>query len=82
MQDYNYVHSNALEITLEISCCKHPPASHLATYWIDNKNALLAYMEKTNTGVKGLVTDSRGMIYSYTFTFSFLANYVLGSRIG
>jgi len=60
MQDFNYVHSNALEITLELSCCKHPPSAQLPRYWVDNKNALMAYMEKTHMGVKGLVTDVNG----------------------
>lgn len=60
MQDFNYVHSNAMEITLELSCCKHPPASTLTRHWLDNKNALMAYMEKTNSGVKGVVMDING----------------------
>jgi len=60
MQDFNYVHSNAMEITLELTCCKHPPASSLPRHWQDNKNALLAYMEQVHSGVKGVVTDISG----------------------
>lgn len=37
MQDYNYVWFGCMEVTLEISCCKYPPAKELPTYWEDNK---------------------------------------------
>ncbi|XP_023346560.1 carboxypeptidase M [Eurytemora carolleeae] len=60
MQDYNYVHSNALEITVELTCCKYPPAATLVSHWLDNRNALIAYLEQVHTGVKGVVMDSRG----------------------
>jgi len=60
MQDFNYIHSNAMEITLELSCCKHPPASSLPRHWLDNKNALIAYIEQTQSGVKGVVMDING----------------------
>lgn len=60
MQDFNYVHSNCLEITLELSCCKHPPSSTLPSHWRDNKEALLAYMELTHMGVRGTVVNSDG----------------------
>ena len=60
MKDYNYLASNCLEVYFAISCCKHPPVSHLPRYWLDNKNALLTFMEKTHMGVKGLVKNIRG----------------------
>ena len=60
MQDFNYVHSNAFEITLELSCCKHPPASTLVQEWLRNKESLLRYMEAVHSGIKGDVVDSNG----------------------
>ncbi|XP_046550108.1 carboxypeptidase D-like [Haliotis rubra] len=59
MQDYNYLHSNCFEITLELSCCKYPPASALPTEWENNKLALLAYMEMVHIGIHGFVKDSK-----------------------
>lgn len=45
MQDYNYLWHGCMEVTLEISCCKYPPAVELHKYWQDNKevNKLLFY---------------------------------------
>jgi len=60
MQDYNYLHSNTFEITVEQSCCKYPQAYHLPQYWRDNKESMLAYMEETNKGIQGIVTDTNG----------------------
>ncbi|XP_037091577.1 carboxypeptidase D-like [Pollicipes pollicipes] len=60
MQDFNYVFSNCMEITIELSCCKMPAESHLATEWKNNKEALLSFMEAVHMGVKGLVLDSDG----------------------
>lgn len=50
MQDYNYVWGQCLEITLELSCCKYPPARELPAMWNDNKKALLAYVQQVHLG--------------------------------
>ena len=48
MQDFNYINSNAFEITLELSCCKYPALGDnvLGKEWDNNREALLAYMEQ------------------------------------
>ncbi|CAL1541309.1 unnamed protein product [Lymnaea stagnalis] len=60
MQDYNYLHTNTFEITLEVSCCKYPTSDQLPSFWRDNKEALLRYMEQTHTGIKGLIGTRSG----------------------
>uniref|UniRef100_A0A3Q2Y7G1 Carboxypeptidase D n=1 Tax=Hippocampus comes TaxID=109280 RepID=A0A3Q2Y7G1_HIPCM len=57
MQDYNYLHANCFEITLELSCCKYPQASELYKEWELNKEPLLAYIEQVHIGVRGYVKD-------------------------
>lgn len=46
MQDYNYIHTNCLEITLEVGCFKFPFEKELPTYWMDNRESLLQFMEQ------------------------------------
>lgn len=46
MQDYNYVHSNCFEITVELGCKKFPSEKELPKYWADNKNAMLEFLDK------------------------------------
>ena len=48
MQDYNYVHSNCFEITIEQGCKKFPEASELPKQWEENKRALIAYIDQVN----------------------------------
>uniref|UniRef100_A0A8C3E9G3 Carboxypeptidase M n=1 Tax=Corvus moneduloides TaxID=1196302 RepID=A0A8C3E9G3_CORMO len=60
MQDYNYVWGQCFEITLELSCCKYPPADQLEKFWRDNQVALIEYIKQVHLGVKGQVTDKNG----------------------
>ncbi|CAM9875048.1 unnamed protein product [Lampetra fluviatilis] len=60
MQDYSYVWGQCLEVTLEVSCCKFPPASSLPELWQENRAALIAYIKQAHLGVKGRVLDSNG----------------------
>lgn len=53
MEDFNYMFGSCFEVTFELSCCKYPPASELHQEWLNNKQALLAYMEQVHLGVKG-----------------------------
>ena len=59
MQDYNYVRSNAFEITVEVSCCKFPSESTLERFWKENKKSLLAYLKLVHTGLSGFVKDQK-----------------------
>ncbi|CAK8688821.1 unnamed protein product [Clavelina lepadiformis] len=60
MQDFNYLHTNCFEITIELGCQKFPPESKLGQEWENNKESLIAFTEQALIGVKGLVTDSQG----------------------
>ncbi len=46
MQDYDYLHSNCMEITLELGCRKFPDAKDLPRYWRENKEPLLLLLEQ------------------------------------
>ena len=48
MEDFNYMHSNCFEITMELSCCKYPKASELQKEWQLNKESLMLFMESTH----------------------------------
>ncbi|XP_012252341.2 carboxypeptidase D isoform X1 [Athalia rosae] len=60
MQDYNYMNSNDFEITLELGCTKFPLADELPTFWLQNREPLLAFVELVQKSVHGLVLSSIG----------------------
>ena len=49
MQDFNYLHTNCFEITVELGCDTFPPEEELYTAWQENKEALLTYMDSVWT---------------------------------
>jgi len=51
MQDWNYLHTNCFEITLELGCVKYPPASTLPKYWDDNRDALIKFMQQVRSSI-------------------------------
>lgn len=60
MQDFNYLHSNCFEVTLELSCCKYPSPTQLPIEWAKNKRSLIEYMKMIHNGIKGVVKDTNG----------------------
>merc|ERR1712020_136072 len=57
MQDYNYIWHGRMEVTIELSCCKFPPASEMQQFWEDNRKSLLRFLGEAHRGVKGFVKD-------------------------
>merc|ERR1712232_51576 len=56
-QDWNYENTNNFEITVELSYIKYVPQTQLEQEWLNNKEALIAYMQWVHRGVRGIVTD-------------------------
>ncbi|KAJ6658701.1 hypothetical protein lerEdw1_019861 [Lerista edwardsae] len=60
MNDFSYLHTNCLELSIYPSCDKFPHESELAQEWENNKESLLTFMEQVHRGIKGVVTDEQG----------------------
>ena len=60
LQDFTYLFTNSMELTVEVSCCKRPPVSTLPRHWRHNYHAMLAVIKAVDGGVAGIVLDTRG----------------------
>ncbi len=58
MQDWTYLWEGGLDITLEVSQIKWPSSGTLPGYWNDNRESMLQYVEKSLTGIRGIVRDA------------------------
>ncbi|XP_021066940.1 adipocyte enhancer-binding protein 1 isoform X1 [Mus pahari] len=59
--DFSYLHTNCLELSVYLGCDKFPHESELPREWENNKEALLTFMEQVHRGIKGVVTDEQGV---------------------
>jgi len=59
MQDWNYRYDGCIEMTIELSNTKRPTESTLPSYWSDNEESLISYLEAVHRGVRGVVTDAK-----------------------
>ncbi|KAK6032221.1 hypothetical protein OSTOST_01610 [Ostertagia ostertagi] len=59
MQDWNYLHTNCFELTIELNCVKYPPRSELKALWDENKYPLLYFIKQIHNAIHGRVVDAR-----------------------
>ena len=64
MQDYNYLYSNCMDITVELGCCKFIEEKELDGKWEENRMSLIKYLMQVHQGVKGHVKDKDGNFIS------------------
>lgn len=50
MNDFSYLHTNCLELSVYLGCDKFPHESELQQEWENNKESLLTFMEQVGTG--------------------------------
>ncbi|XP_058454656.1 carboxypeptidase D [Malaya genurostris] len=60
MQDWSYIVGGAYELTLEVGCEKFPRKEDLPQYWLQNREALLKYVEQAQHGISGTVKSTIG----------------------
>eukprot|EP00124_Ichthyophonus_hoferi_P004246 Ihof_evm1s446 gene=Ihof_evmTU1s446 len=62
MQDWVYLNTDCLEITVEMSCCRNPPPSTLAKFWDIHREGIDNYMRLVHTGIRGFVHGNTSTI--------------------
>ncbi|CAD5207809.1 unnamed protein product [Bursaphelenchus okinawaensis] len=60
MQDWQYEHTNCMEITIEMGCYKFPTDEMMPKHWADHVYSLLSFMELVHQNVYGVVRDEDG----------------------
>lgn len=60
MQDWASYYRNSMESTVELSDDKWPPASALESYWKENKEPLIRYLERGIRGIHLEIVDQTG----------------------
>ncbi|XP_061586809.1 inactive carboxypeptidase-like protein X2 [Cololabis saira] len=60
MNDFSYLHTNCLELSIFLGCDKYPHQNDLAHEWEKNREAMLTFMEQVNRGIRGIVKDQQG----------------------
>jgi len=58
LQDWGYRYMGINEVLIELSTTKSPPYSQIPTFWSQNRESMLAYIETALWGVRGVVTDA------------------------
>jgi carboxypeptidase D len=59
IQDWSYYWYAEYHVTIELSDSFAPPASQIAAYWDDNRDAMLYLIDLSGKGLVGTVTDAQ-----------------------
>ena len=70
LQDWTYGFTDCIDLTAEVSNIKWPPATQLDTFWSQNQESMLDWIEFAQTGLHGTVTNSSGTPLDASITIS------------
>jgi hypothetical protein len=57
MADWNYRYASCNEVTIELSSNFRPSAAQIPTFWSQNHESMLSFLESVHIGVRGIVTE-------------------------